>query len=110
MEMDSFRCIKDFEERSIQVLPESAAGFFNSGADSEQTLRENCESFSKWHFRPRTLMRDVSNIDLSVSIMGDELNFPICIAPTSLSKLASYRVFDTRYFIHDEFDQYSLEY
>lgn len=89
MMMENFSRIKDFEEHAARILPKHAAGFFNSGADNEQTLKDNCEAYKKWFFRPR-ILRNVSNVDLSSSILGLDLNFPVCIAPTSLSKMASH--------------------
>ena len=36
--------------------------------------------------RPRVL-RDVSNIDMSTTILGYKIDFPICVSPTALHKL-----------------------
>ena len=37
--------------------------------------------------RPRVL-RDVSNINMSTTILGNKIDFPVCVAPTALHKLA----------------------
>ena len=36
---------------------------------------------------PRVL-RDVSNIDMSTTILGRKIDFPVCVSPTALHKLA----------------------
>ena len=35
------------------------------------------------------MLRDVSNIDMKTTIMGDDIDFPIGAAPTALQKLAN---------------------
>jgi len=40
-----------------------------------------------YRFRPRVLV-DVSNIDMSTSILGYPISAPIMIAPTAMHKLA----------------------
>ena len=37
--------------------------------------------------RPRVL-QDVSNINMSTTILGNKIDFPVCVAPTALHKLA----------------------
>ena len=37
--------------------------------------------------RPR-LLRDVSIIDMSTTILGEKIDFPICVAPTAMQKMA----------------------
>jgi (S)-2-hydroxy-acid oxidase len=34
------------------------------------------------------VLRDVSTIDMSTTILGEKIDFPICVAPTALQKLA----------------------
>ena len=41
----------------------------------------------RYRLRPRVL-RDVSNIDMRVQLFGEWVEFPICVAPTGLHKLA----------------------
>lgn len=57
------------------------------GADSGSTLRENIDAFKKYRIRPRVL-RDVSNIDTSVSIFGTTSSIPLGVAPTAMQRLA----------------------
>ena len=34
------------------------------------------------------MLRDVSNIDMKTTIMGDEVDFPIGVAPTAMQRMA----------------------
>ena len=34
------------------------------------------------------MLRDVSNINMKTTIMGDEIDFPIGVAPTALQRMA----------------------
>ena len=42
----------------------------------------------RYRLRPR-MLRNVSNIDMKTTIMGDDINFPIGVAPTALQRLAN---------------------
>jgi isopentenyl diphosphate isomerase/L-lactate dehydrogenase-like FMN-dependent dehydrogenase len=33
------------------------------------------------------VLRDVSTIDMSTTILGEKIDFPICVAPTAMQKL-----------------------
>ena len=41
----------------------------------------------RYKFRPRFL-RDVSNRDLSTTILGHQIAFPVCISPTAMNRMA----------------------
>ena len=41
----------------------------------------------RYRFRPRFL-RDVSKIDTATSILGEEISFPVCVAPTAMHGMA----------------------
>ena len=45
-------------------------GYYKSGADSETTVADNREAFTRMRLLPRMLV-DVSNLDTTVSIQGD---------------------------------------
>jgi 4-hydroxymandelate oxidase len=60
--------------------------FVASGAADELTLRWNRESYDKIRLRPRVLI-DVSKLDTRVNLFGQELPFPILLAPTAYHRL-----------------------
>lgn len=42
---------------------------------------------NRWCLIPRVL-RDVSKLDLSVSVMGQRLSMPVCVAATAMQRMA----------------------
>ena len=71
----------DFEPVAFTKVPPAHFGYMASGIDDEVTLRANRSSFLKYQLRPRRL-RDVSTIDMSVTLFGTSWKTPIIIAPT----------------------------
>lgn len=43
--------------------------------------------FRRWYLVPRVL-RNVSTVDLSVRVLGEKLNMPICVAATAMQRMA----------------------
>eukprot|EP00794_Sanderia_malayensis_P020573 gene20573-22597_t len=80
-------CVKDFEDFARTTLPKNAFDYFSSGADEEQTLQENKTAFKRLRIRPM-MLRDVSNIDMSTTILGERVDFPICVSPTAMQRMA----------------------
>jgi hypothetical protein len=75
----------DFEPVAYKNVPRAHFGYMASGVDDEVTLRANRAAFQKFPLRPRR-MRDVSKIDMSVSLFGTRWKTPIIIAPTGGNK------------------------
>ena len=71
----------DFEPVAFKKVPPAHFGYMASGIDDEVTLRANRQAFLKYQLRPRRL-RDVSKVDMSVSLFGTSWKTPIIIAPT----------------------------
>ena len=78
--------LSDFEQGARKTLSPIAYEFVASGAADELTLRWNRESLDKIRLRPRVLV-DVSKLDTRVTLFGQELPFPILLAPTALHRL-----------------------
>ncbi|XP_023695133.2 2-Hydroxyacid oxidase 1 isoform X1 [Paramormyrops kingsleyae] len=80
-------CVSDYEENAKRILPKVVFDYYISGADDEETLADNIAAFSRWKFCPRVL-RDVSKVDLSVSVLGQQINMPVCVAATAMQRMA----------------------
>lgn len=80
-------CVRDFEEYACQRLDRNALDYYKSGAGHEQTLRDNKEAFTRWRIRPR-MLRDVSRRDLSTTVLGEKITFPVGVAPTAMQRMA----------------------
>lgn len=80
-------CVSDFEVQARKVLPRAVYDYYRSGADEQRTLADNVEAFNRWCLVPRVL-RNVSMVDLSVSVLGQKLSMPVCIAATAMQRMA----------------------
>lgn len=79
--------VADIERLGDAKLERTVRGYYDSGADREQTLRENVHAFSRLRFRPQVLV-DVSKTRTATSVLGREISMPIGIAPSAMQKLA----------------------
>lgn len=79
--------VSEYEAIAKQKLPKMVYDYYASGAEDEWTLKENREAFSRILFRPRVLI-DVSNIDMTTTVLGFKISMPIMIAPTAMQKMA----------------------
>ncbi|XP_070536879.1 2-Hydroxyacid oxidase 1-like [Ptychodera flava] len=80
-------CVDDYENYAREHLDRQTLIYFTTGADEEITVKENRDAFKRLRLRPR-ILRDVSKRDLSTSILGHHVDFPICIAPSGAHCLA----------------------
>lgn len=80
-------CVDDYEKEAFKKLPKDALDYYRSGADEEQTLQANRDAFKRWKILPRFL-RDVSSIDMSLTVFGDRISCPIGASPTAMHKVS----------------------
>jgi (S)-2-hydroxy-acid oxidase len=83
------RCltIDELERHAADIMDKQTRDYYNEGADSGSTLRENLDAYKKYRIRPRVL-RDVSLIDTSVDIFGHKNSIPVGVAPTAMQCMA----------------------
>ncbi len=62
-------------------------GYYEGGSDDEVTVRANQSDFARIRLRPRMLV-DVSQCDLSTTVLGTPVSMPILVAPTALHCMA----------------------
>jgi 4-hydroxymandelate oxidase len=77
----------DFEAEARRRMPHMEWEYVNGAAADEITMRWNREAFDRLRLNPRVL-NDVSKLDTRVTLFGQELPFPILLAPTALHRLA----------------------
>lgn len=77
-------------QRAREEMSDEAYGYVEGSAGSEDTARENQESFRRWRIIPR-IMRDVSERSLSVEVLDDELSVPFLLAPVGVLSIAHER-------------------
>ena len=79
--------VADFEAPAHERLHPAAWAYYAGGGWDQITLRENVEAWRRFRFRPRVLV-DVSEIDLSTTLLGHAVSMPIGVAPAALHGLA----------------------
>lgn len=80
--LDEMVNVFDFEPVCKARILKTSYDYVAGGADSEWSLRHNREAFEKIILRPRMLV-NTSNLDLSTTLFGSKIDFPILIAPTA---------------------------
>jgi len=78
--------LPEFEEHAQRCLSPMAYAYIASGAADEITLRWNRDAYDSIRLRPRVL-RDVANVDTTVTLFGRTLAFPILLAPTAYHRV-----------------------
>ncbi|WP_144379393.1 alpha-hydroxy acid oxidase [Mesorhizobium amorphae] len=76
----------DFRELARRRLPGPIFNYIDGAADDEVTYRRNTAAFEACDLVPNVL-RGVTDIDLSVTVMGQKLALPVYCSPTALQRL-----------------------
>ena len=71
------------EQKAREVLEPRAYDYVAGAAGGEQTARANLEAFYRWRIVPR-MLRDVSQRDLSIELLGRTLPAPVLLAPVGV--------------------------
>lgn len=83
-------CINDFRELARRRLPRFLFEYMDGGSYAEVTLRRNISDLEQIALRQRVL-RDVSDIDLSIELFGQKLALPVALAPIGLAGMNARR-------------------
>ena len=76
----------DFRRLAQRRLPGPIFNYIDGGADDEVTLRRNSAAFNSVDLMP-SVLRGVTDVDLSVQVMGQKLDLPVYLSPTALQRL-----------------------
>uniref|UniRef100_A0A6V1QYU9 FMN hydroxy acid dehydrogenase domain-containing protein n=2 Tax=Heterosigma akashiwo TaxID=2829 RepID=A0A6V1QYU9_HETAK len=79
--------VREYEAHAAEYMPKNAFDYYASGANDMITLRENRAAYQRLRMRPR-ILRDVSKVDISTTILGDKISSPICVAPSAMQRMA----------------------
>src|SRR3982750_4562996 len=79
--------LEDYERAARERVDPVAWEYISSGAADEISLRWNIDAYRSMRLMPRQL-RDVSTLNLGVTMLGTRLTHPIILAPTCCHKLA----------------------
>jgi len=84
-ELDRFLTVSDFEAAASELLAPDVLAYTVGGAGDEITLRLNQTAFDEIQLFPRVLV-DVSHVEMSLHLFGDELALPLLLAPTAYQR------------------------
>ena len=79
--------LHEFETAAAARLPRMVFDYFAGGANDEVAVRTSREAWGAIALRYRVL-RDVSQRSLATTILGNELAFPLLVAPMAFQRLA----------------------
>ncbi|RUY27604.1 alpha-hydroxy-acid oxidizing protein [Mesorhizobium sp. M7A.F.Ca.US.001.04.1.1] len=86
MRLSDCHNFSDYRRMAQQRLPGPIFNYIDGAADDEVTYRRNTESFETCDLVPNVL-RGVSEVDMSVTVMGQKLAMPFYCSPTALQRL-----------------------
>ena len=76
----------DFRKLAKQRLPSPIFHYIDGGSDDEVTLARNTSAFDAVDLVPNVLA-GISDVDLSVSVLGQKLDMPLFMSPTAMQRL-----------------------
>jgi len=84
--MKNITCIEDLREIARRKVPRAFFDYMEAGSYSQQTLRANPEDLERLKLRQRVLV-DVSERELSTTIIGKPVPLPLALAPVAITGL-----------------------
>jgi L-lactate dehydrogenase (cytochrome) len=79
--------VEDLRRIAKGRLPGGVFDYIDGAAEDERTLAANQAAFADTTFRPRVL-RGVRKIDVTSTLLGQPLAFPLVLAPTGFTRIA----------------------
>ena len=83
MNTRTITCIEDLRARARRKVPRAFFDYAEAGSYSQQTLRANRADLERIALRQRVLV-DVSQRDLTTTIIGEKVSLPLALAPIGL--------------------------
>jgi L-lactate dehydrogenase (cytochrome) len=78
--------VAELERRAVEAMEPRAANYVGAGAGSEDTMRANAEAFRRRRIAP-AMLRDVSERDLSTTVLGTAMAAPLMLAPIGVQRV-----------------------
>lgn len=78
--------VEDLRTVAKRRLPRGVFDYIDGAAEDERSLANNAAAFARFEFNPNVL-RDVSAIDVSTTLLGRHIAMPLVLAPTGYTRL-----------------------
>ncbi|MDE0493637.1 MAG: alpha-hydroxy acid oxidase [Acidimicrobiaceae bacterium] len=85
--LQSAASIEDLRRIARRRLPGGVFDYIDGGAEDEVAMDRNTRALRDMEFVPRVL-RDMGNVDTTGTILGQEVPFPLILAPTGFTRIA----------------------
>ncbi len=82
--------LRDYRQLARRRLPRQLFDYVDGAAYEESTMAANMEDLRRIHLRQRVL-RDVSDITLSTTVLGESVALPVVLAPVGLAGMLARR-------------------
>ena len=79
--------VDNLRRDSVRLLPPQVSEYFDQGAGYGVSAREAVAAWDRIRFQPR-MLRDVSAVSTSTSVLGRPVATPILVAPTAMQRAA----------------------
>lgn len=79
--------LDDYEKECQRLLPRAIWTYLSGGAGRETTISANLDAFRRWKLCGTPLESQATEPEIGVSILGQEMDAPIILAPTSPQRL-----------------------
>ncbi len=89
MKLTDCHNFEDFRKLAKKKLPSPIFHYIDGGSDDEITLNRNTSSFNDYDLIP-SVLNDVSNVDMSTTVLGEKIDFPLFPAATAMHRLYHY--------------------
>ena len=78
--------LAELERKAAEVLSAQAYDYVAGSASGERTAHANLAAFDHWRIVPR-MLRDVSERDLGVELLGHKLATPVLLGPVGVQNI-----------------------
>lgn len=84
--LDRVASVEDLRALALARTPRAVFDYVDGGADREISLARSTDAFNRVSFHPHVL-RDVSNVDTSTTVLGRRVRFPVVFGPTGFTRM-----------------------
>jgi L-lactate dehydrogenase (cytochrome) len=81
--------LEDLRMQARRRTPRAVFDYTDGGANREVSLRRSREAFDRVEFIP-SVLRDVSSIDVSATVLGQPSSLPLVLAPTGFTRMMNH--------------------
>src|SRR4026207_1807262 len=81
--------VRDLRAIAKRRVPRAVFDYTDGAAETETSLRRSRDAFARIEFVPHVL-RDVSEVDTSTTILGRPSSLPLVFAPTGFTRLMNH--------------------